>query len=80
MRLKKNIATSESGFIFNPGTGDSFSANEVGTEIIFLMKDGMDSGSIKNKILLRYDVEEAQLNKDFDDLIMQLRDHNLLEG
>lgn len=80
MRLKKNIATSETGFIFNPGTGDSFSTNEVGTEIILQMKDGQDSVAIKEKILMRYDVSEAQLNKDYDDLITQLRDHNLLEG
>ena len=38
--LKKNIAVSESGFVFNPTSGDSFSLNTVGTEILKLMKDG----------------------------------------
>jgi hypothetical protein len=39
MKLKKNIATSEAGLIFNPGTGDSFSVNETGREILSLLKE-----------------------------------------
>jgi hypothetical protein len=34
MRIRKNIAISENGFIFNPLTGDSFSVNETGIFII----------------------------------------------
>ena len=34
MRLKKNIAVSDSGFVFNPTTGDSYSLNPVGKEIL----------------------------------------------
>jgi hypothetical protein len=40
MYLRKNIATSESGFIFNPATGDSFSANPVAAEILLQLKQG----------------------------------------
>ena len=38
MNLRKNIATSESGFIFNPSTGDSFSANPLAAEILLHLK------------------------------------------
>ena len=38
MKLKKNIATSEAGLIFNPGTGDSFSVNSIGSEILAMLK------------------------------------------
>ena len=38
MRVRKNIATSDEGFVFNPATGDSFSTNSIGAEIIRLMK------------------------------------------
>ncbi|MFM2358786.1 MAG: hypothetical protein RLY16_779, partial [Bacteroidota bacterium] len=38
MQLKKNIATSDAGFIFNPSTGDSFSANPLAAEIILELK------------------------------------------
>jgi len=33
MRIRKNIAISDTGFIFNPTTGDSYSINQVGQEI-----------------------------------------------
>ena len=39
MKLKDNIAVSESGFIFNPTTGDSYTANEIGLEIIKCLKE-----------------------------------------
>ena len=39
MTIKKNIATSEEGFLFNPGTGDSFSTNTIGGDIIALLKE-----------------------------------------
>lgn len=80
MYLKKNIATSESGFIFNPGTGDSYSANPIAAEILQLLKEGTSVSVIKAKILERYDVESSQLEKDWDDFTNQLKDANILEN
>ena len=33
MKIKTNIALSDSGFLFNPSTGDSYSVNPIGQEI-----------------------------------------------
>ncbi len=79
MYLKKNIATSESGFIFNPTTGDSYSANPIAAEILLKIKEGISDDSIKNFIKETYDVSASQLEKDWDDFINQLRSANLLE-
>ena len=79
MRLKKNIATSESGFIFHPGTGDSFSANPIAAEIILQLKDGTAPSDIRKSILEKYDVDASMLEKDWDDFTAQLREANLLE-
>jgi Coenzyme PQQ synthesis protein D (PqqD) len=80
MQLRKNIATSESGFIFNPATGDSFSANPLASEIITLLKQGLSASEIKKNIQEKYDVENGQLEKDWDDFLLQLRDTNLLDN
>ena len=80
MQLRKNIATSESGFIFNPATGDSFSANPLASEIITLLKQGLSDSEIKKNIQEKYDVENGQLEKDWDDFLLQLRDANLLDN
>lgn len=80
MKLKRNIATSENGFIFNPATGDSFSSNTIGAEILQLMKDGKLSSEIKQLLLDKYDVEPNMLERDWDDWMSQLKDANLLES
>ncbi len=79
MHLRKNIATSESGFIFNPGTGDSFSANPIAAEILAHLKEGTPPSEIKKIILDQYDVEPGILEKDWDDFNAQLREANLLD-
>ena len=79
MKLKKNIATSEAGFVFNPGTGDSFSVNGMGAEILALLKENKSQQEIISYLSSKYDTERIQLEKDMDDFITQLSDYNLLE-
>lgn len=79
MRLKKNIATSEAGLIFNPGTGDSFSVNNTGAEILVMLKDNKRQEEIIEYLSSKFDVEKIQLEKDMDDFIYLLSDYNLLE-
>jgi diphthamide synthase (EF-2-diphthine--ammonia ligase) len=79
MKISKNIAVSESGFIFNPTTGDSFSCNAVAADIINLLKENMTLEQVKSRIMLKYEVQESEIDKDLQDLWLQLRDNNLLE-
>lgn len=79
MKLKKNIATSEAGFIFNPGTGDSFSVNNMGTEILSMLKENKSQDDVIASISDRYEVDMSQLEKDLEDFISQLYGYNLLE-
>jgi len=79
IRIKKNIATSENGFIFNPATGDSFSGNGMASEILLAMKNGQQEVQIKQEILQKYEVSSEQLDRDWEDWIVQLKEANLLE-
>jgi hypothetical protein len=79
MKLKTNIATSENGFIFNPATGDSFTSNAIAAEILGYMKSGESEEEIKKKILNHYEVELSQLERDWDDYMLQLKEANLLD-
>ena len=79
MKLKSNIATSENGFIFNPATGDSFSSNDMAATLLEAMKSGKTEDNIKQDILSRYEVSESQLNLDWDNWMLQLKEANLLE-
>lgn len=79
MKIKKDIATSENGFIFNPLTGESFSTNRVGIDIITALKRDENESEIKAAILAKYDVTGAQLERDWEDLKFQFTTANLLE-
>lgn len=79
MKLKKNIATSEAGFIFNPGTGDSFSVNLTGVEILSLLKENNTQEEIVENMASRFDIDRVQFEKDLEDFVSQLQIYNLLE-
>jgi hypothetical protein len=80
MYLKKNIATSETGFIFNPSTGDSYAANPVAADILQLLKQGTVPSVVKEQLLEKYQVDPLRLEQDWDDFINQLKQANLLES
>ncbi|WP_439697981.1 PqqD family protein [Mucilaginibacter sp. AW1-7] len=79
MKIKSNIATSENGFIFNPATGDSFSGNTIAALLLLAMKSGKTESEIKQDILDKYNVSERQLDLDWEDWMVQLKEANLLE-
>ena len=78
MKIQSNLAISDTGFIFNPSNGDSFSTNTLGADIIRLMKEGKKATEIKKTILEKYDVDAKVLDKDYDDFMSHLRDHFLV--
>lgn len=79
MHIKRNVATSENGFIFNPLTGDSFSGNFMASELLMMMKQGETAEVIKAHILYKYDVLPEQFDRDWDDWLLQLKEANLLD-
>jgi hypothetical protein len=78
MKIKQNLAISETGFLFNPGNGDSFSVNPIGLEIIQLVKAGQDAAAIKSTLLEAYAVDSDTLEKDIYDFLNTLRRHKLV--
>lgn len=78
--IKRNIATNEFGFIFNPATGDSFSSNPIAAEIIQMMKDCLSVNDIKKSLMEKYDVDRPTLEKDMDEFITLLKENNLLSN
>jgi len=80
MRIKSNIAVSDSGFIFNPDTGESFTVNPTGALIINQLKEGRELKEIGNDIREKYNVQFVTFEKDFDDFIGLLRNYSLIEN
>lgn len=76
--IKKNIATNEFGFVFNPSTGDSYSSNPIAAEIIQLMKENNSLNEIKKLLLEKYEVDKITIEKDVDEFVGFLKENNLL--
>ncbi len=77
MALKKSIAVSESGFIFNPATGDSYTVNQVAAHILEYLKEGLSMEEVKQKMLSLYKVDAADLEKDLSDFYTYLQQLDL---
>lgn len=80
MRINKNVALSDSGFVFNPSTGDSFSTNPIGLEIIKLLKEGKDVEYVKATLLKTYAIDESTIERDCYDFLNMLMKFKLTEG
>jgi hypothetical protein len=78
MKINKNIAISDTGYIFNPTNGDSFSCNPVGADIISLLKDGISKEEIMTYLTEKYDVYPRTVERDLEDFLMLLQDSYLL--
>lgn len=79
MNINKNVAVSDSGFVFNPTTGESFSANPIGTEIIEMLKQGKSQNEIKDIILENYITEQDIVDKDVFEFFELLKQYSLID-
>lgn len=79
MKVRKNIAISDSGFLFNPSTGDSFSMNPIGHEILQMIQDEKSEMDIIDEITANYAIDKNTVEKDLYDFINMLKTHKLIE-
>ncbi|MEI6523475.1 MAG: PqqD family protein [Bacteroidia bacterium] len=78
--MKKNIALSDTGFLFNPSTGDSYSTNPIGLDIIRELKEGSSPKEVLKFIMEKYEVEESRIEKDLGDFIDMLKSFQLMDN
>ena len=79
MLIKGNIAISENGFVFNPSTGDSFTLNNTGREVLLLIRNGKSISQITEIMIEKYDVDKVILERYLTDFVNELGVNNLME-
>lgn len=80
MNIRKNIAVSENGFMFNPLTGDSFSVNQTGVFILRKMKEGDSDEDIMKALQEEYELDTYTAEKDLYDFLSLLKSYQLTEN
>jgi hypothetical protein len=78
MKVNKKIAVSESGFLFDSGTGDSYSLNPIAVEILEMIKDNKSVVQIKKSLMEKYDVKPTVLDKAYDEYLVLLKKFNII--
>ena len=80
MKINKNVAISESGLLFNPVTGESYTVNPIGVGILNLLREEKESIQISQTILDKYSTDHVTFEKDYQDFIGMLQHYKLLES
>lgn len=76
--LNSNIAISETGLVFNPATGDSFTVNHIGIEILKLVKENKSKEEICEIILDAYETDKEAIEFDVNDFLHSLVRNQLI--
>ncbi|MDD3534729.1 MAG: PqqD family protein [Candidatus Cloacimonetes bacterium] len=77
--LIKNLAMNDNGFIFDPSSGYSYSANELGIYILRLLNEGQSKEEIIATIAAEYEVTPDNISSDIDHYFLMLESLDLLE-
>jgi len=74
----RDLAVSESGFVFDPYSGATFSVNATGMCLLEGLKEGLDRQSLMARLEDRFETEGAELSRDVDEFLELLRTHAIL--
>ncbi len=77
--INHNIAISDTGFLFNPSTGESFTINNTGIYIIGRLKEGSDDAAVVAGLMETFEVEEKDAERDLLDFKEALRHYHILQ-
>ena len=78
MKFNDDISVSDSGFVFDARTGDSFSLNSTAIEILNLLKNGRTSDEIEEYFIIKYNVTEELFKRHLDDYLQMLQHYQII--
>ena len=69
----RRLAMNDSGFVFDPVNGDSFTVNSCGLTVLRLLKDGQSLSDVLDCVTKEYKIDTRKAERDILDFIVQLR-------
>jgi hypothetical protein len=70
----RRLAVSESGFIFDPASGRSFTVNETGVAILRALQQELGLDAIRRQLAADYEVAPQMLERDLAEFLGSLKD------
>ncbi|NOZ08313.1 MAG: PqqD family protein [FCB group bacterium] len=77
--FSSELTMSKNGFLFDHGSGLTYTLNATGQFIFHLLESGKKSTHILEKLITEFDVTEDTARKDLDDFYRQLKELGLIE-
>ncbi|NQU68254.1 MAG: PqqD family protein [Candidatus Marinimicrobia bacterium] len=77
--FKSEVTLSENGFLFDHGSGLTYTLNTTGQFIFRQLQSGQKSKQIMEKMLDEFEVIEETARKDLDDFFRQLNELGLID-
>lgn len=74
----RDLALSETGFVFDPSSGATFTVNATGLCVLHALKEGLSWGEIATRLSERFDVRSGDPARDVAELAGMLRQEGLL--
>ena len=68
----KHLAISDSGFVFDPTIGKSYTVNESALWVLKQIQQSNDIDAIERNIIEEFDVSEKQAERDLSEFFEQL--------
>lgn len=78
MQRLRDLAVSDTGFVFDPFSGATFTANASALCVLDGLKRGFPRDVIANDLRARFAVSDEDVLRDIDDLVQSLRLFGLL--
>ncbi len=73
----KDLALSDTGFVFDPYTGATFTTNATGLAILHALREGLSRSAIIERIRERFDVH-GDVDSDLTEFYQLLRQHGVV--
>jgi len=78
VKIPEEVKISDNGFVFNAKTGDSFSLNPFGLELIKNIQQEKGLEILKKEMTEKYDVDDLTFEKDFYEFCAMLKHHQII--
>lgn len=74
----KDLAVSDTGFIFDPYSGATFTVNETGLDIVMALREGLFPDQIVERLKGGFEGAGREVADDVNDFLRALKQHGLL--
>ena len=76
--MLSNLALSESGFLFDARTGNTYSLNPTGTQILRALIDGVGREDLPARMAEIFETEPAVVARDIEQFLLHIKELGLL--